>query len=61
MLGRLHFEADGLILAEDDVAVELVGFVHAGVRPRVDRPAPRTGSTATLGTVAMLVVDPDRR
>jgi ribosomal protein S18 acetylase RimI-like enzyme len=57
VLGRLHFEADGLILAEEEG--RLAGFVHAGFGPespggpshRIDR---------DLGTIAMLVVDPDR-
>ena len=55
ILGRLQFEADGLILAEDDG--RLVGFVHAGFGP--ESPAgPSHRLDRQLGTVAMLVVDP---
>jgi ribosomal protein S18 acetylase RimI-like enzyme len=57
VVGKLHFDAEGLILAEE--GDDLVGFVHAGFGPdttgglthRLDR---------ELGTVAMLVVDPRR-
>ena len=57
VLGRLHFEAEGLILAEDDG--KLVGFAHASFGP--ESPAgPSHRIDRDLGTVAMLVVDPDR-
>jgi ribosomal protein S18 acetylase RimI-like enzyme len=57
ILGRLHFEADGLILAEDEG--QLVGFVHAGFGP--ESPAgPSHRIDRELGTIAMLVVDPGR-
>ena len=57
VLGRPYFEADGLILAEDEG--RLVGFVHAGFGP--ESPAgPSHRIDREMGTIAMLVVDPDR-
>jgi ribosomal protein S18 acetylase RimI-like enzyme len=56
-LSKLHFEPEGLILAEEDD--KLVGFVHAGFGPEsLDGPSRRVDRE--LGTVAMLVVDPER-
>ncbi len=56
VLGKLHFEAEGLILAED--GDQLVGFVHAGFGPEsLEGPARRLDRE--LGTIAMLVVDPE--
>ncbi len=57
VLTRLPFEADGLILAEDDG--RLVGFVHAAFGPE-SASGPSHRIDRTMGTVAMLVVDPDR-
>ena len=57
VLVRLHFEADGLILAEDDG--RLVGFVHAAFGPE-SATGPSRRIDHEMGTVAMLVVDPDR-
>jgi ribosomal protein S18 acetylase RimI-like enzyme len=57
VIGKLNFEADGLILAEEDG--RLVGFVHAGFGPEFpDGPSHRMDRE--LGTIAMLVVDPHR-
>jgi ribosomal protein S18 acetylase RimI-like enzyme len=57
VFGKIHFEADGLILAEDEG--KLVGFVHAGFGPQaLDGHSHRLDRQ--MGTVAMLVVDPDR-
>jgi ribosomal protein S18 acetylase RimI-like enzyme len=56
VLSKLHFEAEGLILAEDES--KLVGFVHAGFGPEsLEGPSRRLDRE--LGTVAMLVVDPE--
>jgi ribosomal protein S18 acetylase RimI-like enzyme len=57
VLTRLQFEAEGLILAEDDG--RLVGFVHAAFGPR-SASGPSHAIDRTLGTIAMLVVDPNR-
>ncbi len=57
VLTRLDFEADGLILAEDEG--RLVGFVHAGFGP-VSPGGPSHQIDRELGTIAMLVVDPER-
>ncbi len=58
-LGRVTFEAAGLIVAEKDGRV--VGFVHAGFGP--DLPVESAGPLQLcheLGTIAMLVVEPER-
>ena len=57
ILTRLHFDAKGLILAEDDG--RLVGFVHAAFGPEAAA-GPSHQIDRTMGTVAMLVVDHDR-
>ena len=57
VLGRQPFEPDGLILAEDEGRP--VGFVHAGFGPESPT-GPSHRLDRELGTVAMLVVDPDR-
>lgn len=56
VIGRLEFDREGLILAEDDGRA--VGFAHAGFGP--DLSNPRHRPDYELGTVAMLVLDPDR-
>jgi ribosomal protein S18 acetylase RimI-like enzyme len=57
-LGRPNFEAAGLIIAERDGL--MVGYVHAGFGPDspVD-PASPLELNYEMGTVSMLVVDPD--
>ena len=56
VLNRLHLDAEGLILAEADGRV--AGFAHAAFGPeRPDGPSHRIDRA--MGTVAMLVVDPD--
>ena len=57
VLTRLHFEAHGLILAEDDG--RLVGFAHAAFGPEAAE-GPSHRVECSMGTVAMLVVDPER-
>jgi ribosomal protein S18 acetylase RimI-like enzyme len=57
-LGTVNFEASGLIVAEQDGRI--VGFVHAGFGP--DQPVESTQPFQLcheLGTVAMLVVEPE--
>jgi ribosomal protein S18 acetylase RimI-like enzyme len=56
-LGPVHFDADGLIVAERDCRI--VGFAHAGFGPDlpVESTPPFTLSHE-LGTIAMLVVVP---
>jgi len=55
ILSRLSFDARGLILAEDQG--QLVGFVHAASGPEAPE-GPSHQGDPTMGTVAMLVVDP---
>jgi ribosomal protein S18 acetylase RimI-like enzyme len=50
------FDPAGLIVAESDG--RLVGFAHAGFGPAGDGSRPRVEDTE-LGTIAMLVVDPE--
>jgi ribosomal protein S18 acetylase RimI-like enzyme len=57
-LGTVNFEAAGLIVAETDG--RLVGFVHAGFGPDLPVESTRPFQVShELGTVAMLVVEPD--
>jgi ribosomal protein S18 acetylase RimI-like enzyme len=53
---KLHFESEGVILAEDEG--RLLGYVHAGFGP-VSANGPSHRLDRELGTVAMLVVDPE--
>lgn len=55
VMGKLYFDADGLIVAELDGRV--VGFAHAGFGP-VEPAGPRHRLDTSMGTVAMLVVEP---
>jgi ribosomal protein S18 acetylase RimI-like enzyme len=57
VVGKLHFDAQGLILAEEEN--KLVGFIHAGFGPESLTDLPQRLDRA-MGTVAMLVVDPGR-
>ncbi len=57
VIGRIDFDAPGLIVAEEDGAV--VGFAHAGFGPAAPV-GPGHGLDRELGTVAMLVVEPGR-
>lgn len=56
VISRIHFDAEGLILAEDEG--RLVGFVHAGFGP-ISPSGPSQEFHRELGTIAMLVVEPD--
>ena len=57
-LGRPNFDAAGLIVAETDGRI--VGFVHAGFGPDVPiDPARPFDLNLEMGTIAMLLVDPD--
>jgi ribosomal protein S18 acetylase RimI-like enzyme len=58
--GRVNFDAAGLIIAETDGRI--VGFAHAGFGPDtpVD-PARPLELNHEIGTVAMLVVEPEQR
>ena len=57
VMGKLHFERAGLVVAERDGRP--VGFAHAGFGP-LDPDRRSHQLCRDLGTVAMLVVDPDR-
>ena len=57
VVGRVGFDAEGLVVAEVDGKV--VGFAHAGFGPRSPE-GPSHRLDRELGTVAMLVVDPAR-
>jgi len=57
VLTRLTFDREGLILAEDEG--RLVGFAHAEFGPAAAR-GPSHRLDREMGTVAMLVLDPDR-
>jgi ribosomal protein S18 acetylase RimI-like enzyme len=59
VVSRIDFDRDGLIVAQDDASGRLVGFAHAGFGPRQPL-GPHHRPDTTMGTVAMLVVDPDR-
>jgi len=55
VMGKLHFDARGLIVAELDGRP--VGFAHAGFGP-AEPAGPSHRLDTQMGTVAMLVVDP---
>jgi ribosomal protein S18 acetylase RimI-like enzyme len=56
-LGTVNFEAGGLIVAESDGRI--VGFVHAGFGPEIPVESTRPFDLChELGTVAMLVIEP---
>ena len=57
VVGKLHFDAAGLIVAERDGRV--VGFVPRRLRTRLQPAGPSHQLCCEMGTVAMLVVDPD--
>jgi ribosomal protein S18 acetylase RimI-like enzyme len=57
VMDKLGFDAAGLIVAEDEGRI--VGFSHAGFGP--EQPAgPSHRLDTTMGTIAMLVVEPGR-
>ncbi len=55
VMGKLHFDARGLIVAERDGRA--VGFAHAGFGP-AEPGGPSHRLDTEMGTIAMLVVDP---
>ena len=57
IMGKLGFDAAGLIVAERDGRV--VGFAHAGFGPLEPR-GPSHRLDTTLGAVGMLITEPDR-
>jgi len=57
VIDKPTFDPEGLIVAEGDDG-HAVGFVHAGFGPADDGRRPRAEDTE-LGTIAMLVVEPD--
>lgn len=57
VMGKLGFDPEGLIVAEDDGRV--VAFAHAGFGPAQPEGPTHRPDTA-MGTVAMLVVEPGR-
>ena len=60
-IGRVGFERDGLIVAEeiDGDRCRMVGFAHAGFGPSEPR-GPSHRLDTTMGTVAMLLIQPER-
>jgi len=58
VIGRIVFDREGLIVAEEDDG-KVVGFAHAGFGPEAPL-GPSHRLDRAMGTVAMLVVDPDR-
>ncbi len=57
VVSRIDFDRDGLIVAQDESSGRLIGFAHAGFGPRQPH-GPSHRPDTTMGTVAMLVVDP---
>ena len=55
VMGKLHFEAAGLVVAER--AGQVVGFAHAGFGP-AEPTGPSHRLDPALGTIAMLVLEP---
>jgi ribosomal protein S18 acetylase RimI-like enzyme len=58
VIGKLHFDRHGLIVAHD--GGRLIGYVHAGFGPKEPN-GPSHQLDRTLGTIAMLAIDPDSR
>jgi len=56
VIGRIVFDREGLIVAEDDGQV--VGFAHASFGPE-SHLGPSHRLDRSMGTIAILVVDPD--
>lgn len=57
IMGKLHFEAEGLITAVRESDRRIVGFVHAGFGPK-EAEGPSRARDFELGTIAMYAVDP---
>lgn len=55
VIGRLHFDREGLIVAERDGRV--IAFAHAGFGPEQPR-GPSLQLDTSLGTVALVVIEP---
>ena len=56
LFDKLHFDRKGFIVAES--AGRIVGFVHAGFGP-IDPEGPSHRLDTTMGTIALMVVDPE--
>ena len=57
-IGRLGFDRRGLIVAQDEGSGRLLGFAHAGFGPVQPR-GPSHGLDTSMGTLAMLLTEPD--
>ncbi len=59
VMGKLPFDRRGLIVAQDDATGQVLGFVHAGFGPK--EPGGKSHQLdRSMGTVAMLVTEPNR-
>ena len=57
VMGKLHFDAAGLIVAQRDSDKRIVGYVHAGFGP-VEPEGPSLALDHDLGTIVMYAVAP---
>ena len=57
IMGKLHFDAEGLIVAVREADRKIVGFVHAGFGP-VEPEGPSLALDRELGAIVMYAVEP---